>query len=190
MELKSSRDILQALVVHIPSVGALRFRLEDGVRKPFVPGQEPSWVFKIPEETKPIPFSSIAQIQISLSSMLWSNPLGPLYESPPGFTADNFMILKYSGAVSAVFDLDDSVNVDPDSIPGGLFNYVYHNLISSGPNMTTNYNGPEFEITLRLIYLEIRLIAIKDRLDVLGINYEQPDGEEDEHSNETSNVNI
>jgi hypothetical protein len=48
--------------------------------------------------------------------------------------------------------------------------YVRHCLASTGhDNVTTNYRGPEPELTMRLLWVEIPLQDIQEHLDVLGI---------------------
>jgi len=70
----------------------------------------------------------------------------------PTFTADFIMLLKIGHAVTAFFAFDESIrNVDLNSIPGGLINYVRHVLITTGgPNRTTNYDGPEKAVVVAM----------------------------------------
>jgi hypothetical protein len=188
--LKLSRELLQSFVVSYPlgvsGSSSLHLKLENGTRSTGgTNGNVPTWLLKVPQEqadSMSLPLSSIARLQMHLSHFPWSNPLGPLYVAQPGFTRDPALMLQYNHAVTAFFVFDESIgsiDLETRPIPGGLYNYIHHKLISSAHNMTTNYDGPDLpNLTMRLYGLEIRLDAIQKHLDALGINYEE---EEEEH---------
>ena len=177
MKLKLYRDLVYSVEARYPQGRSLRFNLKDGRLQNTV-DDEPAWTLQPRREEATIPLSSISRIQINVANMPWSSPDGPLYVARPRFSRDGAMVLKYSAAISAVFLFDESLNEEvASSLADGLLRrYVHHRLFSDDRRgTTTNYQGPEPELTMRLLRLQIRLDAIKEHLDVLGIKMTSED---------------
>jgi len=187
MVLALSRSLFQTLRVN-HSEGLFSVELEEGNR--FNYQDQSFWRFYVPsDKMATIPLSSIVHVNTRLSSIPWSLPEGPLYIAQPQFLEDTFfLVLKYNGSLTAYYSWDETVqDVDEDALPDGLLNYVIHKLHSTQPGATTNYQGPEPDLTMRLVCLDVCLETIRDRLDALGIAYDTDEhGEQvvDQHQQE------
>lgn len=173
--LKISRDLVQSVEASYPG-GCLRFKLGEGRLQNTLDGNAAWTFFESPREEASIPVSSISCIQIMLANMKLSGPMGPMFYTRQRWTENGTLFLKYSHDITAVFLPDESWNALVDNFP--VIDYIDHKLMS-GPNVTTNYAGPEpeSELTMKLFWLQIGLGVIRNHLDVLGIDTTREGGE-------------
>jgi hypothetical protein len=160
--LKLSHDRLQTVELSYEPDGLLMFKLESGTRSASAEGTA-TWRIMVPDDTKPIPMSSLSSLRFKLGEIPMCNPFGPLYTSPPAFVG-NVFVLKYGKDISAHFQFHKIDLGHGDA--GNLTAVIYQMLLDPTSTATTNQT-----VTMRLVAFEINIAAIKDRLDALGIYY-------------------
>jgi hypothetical protein len=179
-KLKLSQDCLQTLeLYYFPSERdenpnySLSFNLLDGRIRNTVQG-ELGWMLEPTSEEETIPLVYLSHMKIKLGNIPWRAATDSFAEPyfsnwKTYFTANALMVMEYGTAISAVFSFDESLDIDAFP-PDGMLRYVRHCLASVGHgNVTTNYQGPEPELTMRLLWVEVRLRDIQNHLDALGV---------------------
>jgi len=130
------------------------------------------WNIPFPEESASVSLPSIARSQIKISGLPLRNGAG--YLDTELFRDDEnnnvYLFVVYPREILLVFAFDESLGlVEQGTIPGGIMRYINHVLRSTDPNVTTNYDGPEPELTMRPVAFRIHLHKVADTLRALGV---------------------
>lgn len=177
--LKVAPNLLQTLEVSIPAGSSVCWTLEEGKKggSSYGLGSGRSLVFSPHQETAAIPLSSIANIQIKVSGIRLNRSGSPRRRS--FIVTQQGIFYEYSSVMHMGFTFDGSLSgsVLASFPPGGLYRYISHVLATSNRNVTTNYQGPAPELTLRLRVVDLKTVAIGHHLETLGIDID--DEEED-----------
>ena len=190
--LESCLDVFQSFQVTYPgqdssSSTVLKLNLRDGKLKPLIGGRGDleetnspptvAWTLEVPfgeiedctsSSWWTIPVSSIRMLQFTCGNIAANIPGRAAHIQQPVITADNFLIVKFSKYITAVFGFDDTWNgIDVNAYQGGPYIYIMHQIMGAvGGDIPEQYRNA----TMKMIWIQIRTESILTQLDALGIN--------------------